>query len=116
MRGMTQYGGSFIYDHATGQTTSIGSLPGYTNTVARGINNSGQVVGYAWLPTNETQPFHRAFLYDMLSETLTDLNTLIDPMSGWVLFAAFEINDAGQIVGRGLISGEMHAFVLMPNP
>jgi probable HAF family extracellular repeat protein len=27
---------------------------------------------------------------------------------------AFDINDAGQIVGRGLIGGEMHAFVLTP--
>jgi probable HAF family extracellular repeat protein len=25
---------------------------------------------------------------------------------------AFDINDSGQIVGRGFIGGEMHAFVL----
>ncbi|MDQ3467257.1 MAG: DUF3466 family protein [Chloroflexota bacterium] len=27
---------------------------------------------------------------------------------------ATDINDAGQIVGQGLIDGEMHAFVLTP--
>ncbi|MDQ3693573.1 MAG: DUF3466 family protein [Chloroflexota bacterium] len=114
-RGLTQAGGSFVYDHETGRTTNIGRLPGYTNVVASAINNSGQVVGYAWLPADDSQSFHRAFLYDYRTDALTDLNTLIDPMAGLVLFAALDINDAGQIVGRGLINGEMHAFVLMPN-
>jgi hypothetical protein len=31
-----------------------------------------------------------------------------------VLLDAFDLNDAGQIVGRGLQGGAMHAFVLTP--
>ena len=34
--------------------------------------------------------------------------------SGWQMVFAHDINDAGQIVGQGLIDGEMHAFVLTP--
>jgi PEP-CTERM motif len=43
-----------------------------------------------------------------------DLNTLIDPLSGWELLDAAEINVAGQITGQGLIGGEYHAFLLSP--
>jgi probable HAF family extracellular repeat protein len=47
---------------------------------------------------------------------MTDLNHLIDPSMGWQLMDAFDINDAGQIVGAGQINGETHAFLLTPNP
>lgn len=47
---------------------------------------------------------------------MADLNTLIDPASGWTLFDARDINDAGQIVGTGTISGTQHAFLLTPVP
>jgi hypothetical protein len=45
---------------------------------------------------------------------MVDLNTLIDPLSGWELLDAAEINAAGQITGQGLIGGEYHAFLLSP--
>jgi len=42
----------------------------------------------------------RAFLYDGTS--VLDLNTLLDGSGdGWVLHAANDVNDAGQIVGYG---------------
>ena len=47
---------------------------------------------------------------------MVDLNTLIDPLSGWELVTAWGINDAGQITGYGLIGGETHAFLLTPVP
>lgn len=43
-----------------------------------------------------------------------DLNSLIDVDSGWVLQDANAINDHGQIVGRGRIDGETHAYLLTP--
>jgi probable HAF family extracellular repeat protein len=49
---------------------------------------------------------------------LVDLNTLIDPATGWSLRAACDINDRGQIVGYGMVlaTGETHAFRLDPAP
>ena len=47
---------------------------------------------------------------------MVDLNTLIDPLSGWELSAATAINDAGQITGYGVIGGQNHAFLLTPVP
>ena len=45
---------------------------------------------------------------------MVDLNTLIDPLSGWELLDAADINDAGQITGQGLIGGQYHAYLLTP--
>jgi hypothetical protein len=47
---------------------------------------------------------------------MVDVNDLIDPLSGWELLDADDINDAGQIAGQGLIGGEYHAFLLTPIP
>lgn len=43
---------------------------------------------------------------------VTDLNELIDPASGWILNNATGINESSQIIGRGMINGENHAFLL----
>jgi len=47
---------------------------------------------------------------------MIDLNTLIDPLSGWELLDGSDINDAGQITGQGLINDEYHAYLLTPVP
>jgi probable HAF family extracellular repeat protein len=47
--------------------------------------------------------------------TLTNLNDLVVPSdSGWQPLKATDINNAGQIVGRGLIGDQIHAFLLTP--
>jgi hypothetical protein len=47
---------------------------------------------------------------------MIDLNTRIDPASGWVLNAAFGINNAGAIVGQGTYRDQVdpRAFKLTP--
>jgi hypothetical protein len=45
---------------------------------------------------------------------MTDLNTLLPASSGWLIFAAFAINDAGQIVGNGVLNGQERACLLTP--
>jgi hypothetical protein len=45
-----------------------------------------------------------------------DLNNLIAPGSGWLLGAAYAINDRGQIVGVGTHNGQDRAFLLTPVP
>ena len=56
--------------------------------------------------------FH-AFFADVTG-SMVDLNTLIDPASGWLLMDARGINDSGQITGFGTIGGQTHAYLLSP--
>ncbi len=67
--------------------TEIGTFGGHRSQ-ARGINNAGQVVGWANDPGNWGQ----AFLWD--KGTMTNLGTLGGNYSG-----AYAINESGQIVG-----------------
>ena len=110
MHSLHDPGRAFLYDRESGTTSDIGTLPGYENSVALGMNNSGQVVGFASLPA----PVRKAFLYDHRTGVISDLTQLIPASSGWQLIDAFDINDDGQIVGRGLNGGAMHAFLLTP--
>ena len=79
------------------------------HNVALGINAAGVVVGTAG------QSGKRAIRYTNKAG-LQQLNTLIDPASGWVLLEATDINDAGQIVGYGMnnITQQTHAVRLQP--
>ncbi|HEU0292451.1 MAG TPA: hypothetical protein VFR47_06930 [Anaerolineales bacterium] len=76
---------------------------------AWGINSTGSVVGVLG------QHAPRAFLYTD-EAGLKDLNALIDQSLGWVLLGAFDINDAGQIVGYGFnnFTQTTHAVRLQP--
>lgn len=101
--------------HAFRYTDGIGiedlhTLPASISEAA-GINNVGAVVGYVY--TSGTPS--RAFLYTD-AEGMIDLNTRIDPASGWVLNAAFGINNAGEIVGQGTYRDQVdpRAFKLTP--
>ncbi len=79
---------------------------------ATAINNSGQIIGRVGYNNSKT------WIYE--NGSLTYLNDLIDPASGWDLARVYDINDAGQIVGygsRGNSSYQSHrAFLLNPIP
>ncbi len=93
--------------------TDLGTLPGFSESQANGINDGGQVVGWAYADDGT----NRAFLYN--NGKMTDLNTLIDLASGWTLTWANAINDNGQIVGWGTDlngTGQYDAFLLTPVP
>ena len=80
--------------------TDLGTLGGsYSSAFA--INNSGQIVGMAYVPG--TSAYH-AFLYS--NGTMTDLGTL-----GGAVSQAEGINDSGQVVGYLTGSGVQHAFL-----
>jgi probable HAF family extracellular repeat protein len=76
---------------------------------AWGINSALTVVGQLG------QGAARAFVYTD-GEGLRNLNDLVDKSQGWVLQTAFDINDAGQIVGYGYnnLDGNTHAVLLAP--
>ncbi|HEX9986636.1 MAG TPA: hypothetical protein VGF69_25500 [Thermoanaerobaculia bacterium] len=89
--------------------TDLGTLPGWYGSRAYGINKDLQIVGQAYDSPGGGN--HRAVLWD--STGIHDLNDLIsDP--DWLLGVAYDINDAGQIVGHGTHKGTPRAFLLEP--
>ena len=87
----------------------LGSLS--DDSTAEGINNRGQVVGMCY---NGYKAVERAFIWQ--DGIMSDLNSLIDPNSDWFLSGASAINNLGQIVGGGTLSGQYHGFLLTPVP
>jgi probable HAF family extracellular repeat protein len=80
------------------------------------VNDADQVVGIARKPAPpgevDTDADARAFLWQ--DGRMSDLNTLIDPGSGWVLEEANSINNRGQIAGTGHYQGKQRGFLLTP--
>jgi probable HAF family extracellular repeat protein len=91
---------AFLYDGVTVQ--NLGTLGG-ARSGANDINELNEVVGYS-----ETSTGNHAFLWDGAMQDLNDL--ISDP--DWVLESALAINEAGEIVGAGLLNGESHGFLL----
>jgi probable HAF family extracellular repeat protein len=89
--------------------TTLGGLNSYSYNVGAG----GQVVGASEVEI--TSDSTHAFLYTS-GNGMVDLNSLIDPLSGWESLDASAINDAGQITGQGLIGDEYHAYLVTPVP
>ena len=87
----------------------LGVLTGFDDSYGYSINSLGAAVGDLYASGSMT---YNAFLYQ--GGMLFNLNTLVSNGTGWTLENAFGINDAGQIVGDGLINGETHAFLLTP--
>ena len=88
---------------SNGTITDLGTLGG-PNSLAYGINSSGQIVGVS----DTSSGTQHAFLYS--NGSMQDLGTL----SGGGLSAAFGVNDSGQIVGLASIGGSItpyHAFL-----
>jgi probable HAF family extracellular repeat protein len=76
------------------------------NSVALGINNHGEVVGYRFLGED-----YQAFLYSYADRSLTDVGSF-----GGKINAACAINDAGQVTGYSQDnSGDLKAFVFSRN-
>ncbi len=98
-----------------GVKTDLGSLGDSSH--AEGINSQGQIVGRS-KPTPDS-PVQHAFLWEH-GGPMVDLNTLIPANSGLLLEEGGNINDRGEIAGRGLPSGCDdvdacgHAFLLIP--
>ena len=90
---------------SAGVMVSLGHLGGNFSS-AWALNNSNQVVGVSSNVLGQA----RAFLWQ--NGSMMDLNSTLPGNSGWVLDAAYYINDAGQIVGTGRHHGQSSWFVL----
>jgi len=93
---------------ANGQMTDLGTLGGSYSS-ASAINSQGEIVG-----ESEDENFVIVpFLWS--NGSMVNLNTLLPPDSGWELSTASFINDAGHIVGSGILNG-VSTYYLLTRP
>ena len=94
---------AFIYDH--GSITELGVLDptSIDDSIAWDVNNHRQVVGTSAVSVDPDHYGYHGFLWT--GAGLVDLNTLVDPASGWVITDAMGINDAQQIAATACYGG-----------
>ncbi|MGA2266484.1 MAG: DUF3466 family protein [Phycisphaerae bacterium] len=108
------YAQKFVGGHSPGQravrwdagstvATELGNLgtdsSGYTTCQANAINSSGLIVGSAAWYVNGVDMGQWHAVYWDANGNAVDLNTLIDPNSGWTLLNALSVSDTGWIAG-----------------
>jgi probable HAF family extracellular repeat protein len=105
---------AFLYGGGTMKDLGALSLGKDTSSEAHAINASAQVVGFSrWESYDLSSGSQRATLWQ--GNQKTDINSLLPRNSGWVLTAAYGINDTGAIVGTGNHSGYGgRPFLLLP--
>jgi hypothetical protein len=93
----------------------LGLYPGYAETWTIANNNEGTVVGAA---ANFGADFERALIWPNGSLVPLDLNQfIVDLPAGVTLIDAYQINNAGQILGTGFSPASGYAYyVLTPVP
>jgi hypothetical protein len=88
------------WDASGTAATELGNLPSFTSTSASDINDAGITVG--WLDKYDGGVLLEAkAVYWGFDALPVDLNSLIDPASGWTLTHATRISESGWIGGRG---------------
>jgi probable HAF family extracellular repeat protein len=115
---------AFVYD-LSGKMRDLGTasrslFAPISTSWAYAINKSNDVVGQSDVDNGVASTTHAVIWKNMVQ--IIDLNTLLDPKlqptpdctTCWELLYANDINDMGQIVGAGLLNGELHAFLLSP--
>ncbi len=108
---------AFIYDASLTEPMIL--IPEFSDhedfdeSKAFAINNSNQVVGIAQI-TSGFNSKSTAFRYDYDTQTLINLNDMVDCSLGWELIVARDINENGYITGTGTVNGEVHSFLLVP--
>jgi probable HAF family extracellular repeat protein len=100
---------AFIWDPVNGMS-NLGTLGG-AFSIANAMSGT--------IAVGQSQTWagaYHAMLYDLNGPgDPVDLNDLLPPDSGWVLTTATGINACGAIVGDGMINGQDHAFLLIPD-
>ena len=93
-----------------GVMTDLGTVDNDPCSRATSINSQGQIVGAS---TNCTEYLH-GFLWEN-GGPMIDLNALVLPGSDLTVRDGDQINDRGEIAGRGVLpNGDVHAILLIP--
>ncbi|MEU7871727.1 hypothetical protein [Dactylosporangium sp. NPDC049140] len=101
-----------VIEHGAPIGTDIGTVDGIAYSTGNAVNAAGQVVGTAD-PMCQPCAAPKAWVWQP-GGTIAALDTLIPAGTGWQLQQANGINDRGEIVGRGVLGGRSHAFLLVP--
>ncbi len=91
----------------------LGNLGGddvYTNA----LNNAGDVVGRSWTTAGGWHAFLCSTDATGVRLPMVDLNDFLDPDDPVILTHAFEVNDAGQVVGQADLLGTLVAYLFTP--
>src|ERR1700677_893482 len=91
-----------------GARSMLGTLGG-SFSIARDLNNNGEVVGGSLTEGDEN--FH-GFLYR--ENQLHDLNSFLDPEAGWEVLQGLGINNHGEIIAIGNNTGQDRIVLLRP--
>jgi len=86
-------------------------IPMVGGGIVLGMNDKNQTVGFIELDVGWAS--WRGYIWSE-GEGTRDLNDLIDPASGWLLWEATGINNSGQICGNGIYNGQYLPFRLDP--
>jgi probable HAF family extracellular repeat protein len=89
----------------------LGTILNLPVSLANGINNRGQVVGFS-----QDLDGSNTVAWVWQDGVMTDLNNLIPSGSPWFLIEALGINNRGEIAGYALntSTGDVHGYVLTP--
>lgn len=110
---------AFIWRPDEATPDRLDTLDGFEASLARDINDHGVVVGQFLLDASEGayETLNSRAAVWLADGTAIDLNTLIAPDSGWLLAAAWQINESNQIVGWGVYENSREVFILtIPAP
>jgi len=100
---------AFTWTSAHGLRT-LPSAAGATSSTATSIDKYGVIVGSDTVKDASGNLSSRATAW--YQDRVVDLNSLIDPSSGWQLTSASAINDHFEIVGAGVLNGQPRGFLL----
>lgn len=88
--------------------TPLPLLAGKVSAVANAVNRGGDVVGRAFSSAQITASAAVAWI----DGSPIDLNTVIEPVPGLVLFEARAISDTREVAGNALLAGNQVGFVV----
>lgn len=96
----------FVYNVNDNQLTYPDDFFSGASTVARALNDNGQVVGEGDVDTTSNTGLRRkhAFIYDINEDSFQNLNDLVACNSPYTIVQANDINDAGQIAATAVIN------------
>ncbi|WP_127022788.1 DUF3466 family protein [Rheinheimera mangrovi] len=100
-------GRMFIFDYNTKTAVYPNGFFSSSGTVPAAINENNMIVGSAEvIPSDSTTRRQVAFLYDMATESFTDLNTLLPCGANFNLVEAKDINNNNEIIANAIYSLE----------